>query len=636
MTKNFRLKNTSIPIIVLAALFCAVGLCITSCNLSGGPDFGTGTLTLLLPENAVEGSPVNNRAAGVSRSVLPDSFIGTLVYRVTFTGPGGTQTLEAGGGGTTVSLDAGQWTIKAAAYDPGDPAALVGSGEVVITVIAGQNISVRVPMRIDPAYEAGLLDIYIHNEAELRRIGAAGLAIDSPNRTFYLENDIVLTQPWTPIGNGGGPFKAAFDGQGHSITVKSFSGPILEGNRAALGFFAVVEGATIKNTTITYELGKVDISTGNGGTYYDGSAGGVAGFAFNNTSFANVQVNGNFSVTFDGLNGFSVGGIAGQASDVTITGCRVSGTISGTSANHLPIGGIAGMIASSSAGGGDIRECSFTGSVTGNSPTGGVEAGGIAGSMSGVGITACFAEGHIKGEAADSNVGGIAGTIDGSSGSRGINKSYAAGVIESAATGAYSTAGGIAGRVIYGSGTIENCYAWAAVSSSSTYGEEAGGIAGTTGGTISKSYAAGTVQSKGHDPYTCIGGIAGNSAAVGGCMALVSELDGGPSVSASRTVYKIGDSPSLNGNYSRNDIVVQNAANPNDPGINAMDGEARPLADFKSQTLYTNAGWNFAAGGDWKFLSGYDYPVLSWQTAKPGATLEEGNRGGGGIEIEWP
>jgi hypothetical protein len=54
-------------------------------------------------------------------------------------------------------------------------------------------------MSVDPAYEAALTEIYIHNEAELRRIGAAvnGLAINDPSRTFYLEKDIVLTPPWT-------------------------------------------------------------------------------------------------------------------------------------------------------------------------------------------------------------------------------------------------------------------------------------------------------------------------------------------------------------------------------------------------------------------------------------------------------
>jgi hypothetical protein len=258
--------------------------------------------------------------------------------------------------------------------------------------------------------------------------------------------------------------------------------------------------------------------------------------------------------------------------------------------------------------------------------------------MNDVEITACFTEGHIKAESDSSNVGGIAGTAAGSTAGRGIKKSYAAGVIESVA-GSSSAAGGIAGKFL--DGTIENCYAWAAVSSSSTNEEYAGGIAGVNGGTIAKCYAAGTVQSKGTNPSTAVGGIAGNgsgSASISNCMALVSSLDGGPSGSTSSSVYKIGGASSVSGNYSRNDIVLYHAANANDPGINAKDGLGKPLADFKSQTLYTGASWNFTAGGDWKFLpgSGYDYPVLSWQEAKPGSVLEEAARGGAGIEIEWP
>ncbi|MDR1175454.1 MAG: hypothetical protein LBK83_08310 [Treponema sp.] len=615
--KTFRQKKSSM--IVLAALLCIAALSVGSCNLPGGPDFGTGTLTLYLPGTTAQGTSVQNKAV-VSRSILSDTFTGTLRYRLAFTGPGETQTMEAGGGGTTVSLDAGQWTIEAAAYDPGNPSVTVGSGSAVITVIAGQNTSVRIPMKVDPAYEGTLREIYIHTEAELRRVGT-DFAIDGSFIThFYLENDIVLTQPWNPIGDDTAPFKALFDGQGHSITVNSFSGPVI-GGFPKLGFFCAVESTTIKNVTIRYNLGApVDIR-GVGDSHDD--TGGVAGYAIN-TRFENIQVTGNFSVLSDATSALSIGGIVGQASEVTITGCRVSGTIGGTSANYLTIGGIAGMIYNTSASGGDISGSSFTGTITGDSPSGICEAGGIAGYMLDVEITECFAEGRIEATAGEPRVGGIAGTINGSSDS--INKSYASGIIESiAATGSYSDAGGIAGRIT-GTGAIENCYAWADVSTSSTYGETAGGIAGTSGGTISKCYTAGTVRSKGHDPYTVVGGIAGDGGGtITACMALVSELDGGPSASSSRTVNAVSASTygTLNGNYSRNDIAVTRQTNGTAPGLNARDGQEENRTNFTTQTiyepdLYTTAAWNFAAGtGDWKFISGYDYPVLRWQNSAP-------------------
>jgi hypothetical protein len=387
------------------------------------------------------------------------------------------------------------------------------------------------------------------------------------------------------------------------------------------------------------------MSTGNGATYYDGSAGGIAGYA-SGTTFTNLQVQGNFSVDFDGSSGLSVGGIAGSADDVTITACRVTGAVGGISANYLTIGGIAGMI-SNSAGSKGISGSSFIGTIDGNAPDGNAEAGGIAGSVNNGDIAACFAEAvEIQAEADSPKVGGIAGVIEGGS----IKKSYATGEIKSIAAGWLSEAGGIAGWLQAGS--IENCYALADVSVSSVYNsadplskENAGGIAGSNGGTISKCYAAGTVKANGQNT-TSVGGIAGNTnAQIGGCMALVEELDGALTTPSSHTrnVYAIGNSTASfstgTGNYSRNDITYNNYTNTSfDFGANGKGGQQKPAADFESQAAYTTALWNFTDGtGDWKFLgSGYDYPVLFWQTAEPGTDLEEASKVNFEMVIEWP
>ncbi|MDR1353591.1 MAG: hypothetical protein LBK05_09955, partial [Treponema sp.] len=187
----------------LWALLCAV--LAGSCNLPPEPAGEEGTLTLILPRVSAPGT-----AAAASRSVLANTFIGTLIYRVTLTNSSiGTTVIDPVGGGTTVSLKTGDWAIEALAYVSGAPGTTVGTGAASVTIEAGQDTTKTISMSVDPAYEAALLDIYIHNEAELRRIGAAanGLAIDDPGRTFYLENSIVLEQPWTPIGNGSTPFK---------------------------------------------------------------------------------------------------------------------------------------------------------------------------------------------------------------------------------------------------------------------------------------------------------------------------------------------------------------------------------------------------------------------------------------------
>jgi hypothetical protein len=215
--------------------------------------------------------------------------------------------------------------------------------------------------------------------------------------------------------------------------------------------------------------------------------------------------------------------------------------------------------------------------------------------------------------------GGIVGSLGTLSS---IKRCYAVGIVQSETTSDYSNSGGIAGS---SEGSIENCYVYTMVSSSSSYGETAGGIAGINDGTMDKCYAIGAVQCRGTDPYTQIGGIAGGEWSGGGqvnnCISLVSTLDGGPSASINKTVHAIMGSNSyttLTGNYSRNDIDIINRTDSDDPGSSAKDGEGKPLNNFQSPAIYTTAGWNFTTGtGDWKFISGYDFPVLSWQTFPP-------------------
>jgi hypothetical protein len=427
-------------------------------------------------------------------------------------------------------------------------------------------------MTVDPDYEAELQEIYIHSEKDLRLLGPKEdpeerfVDMSDPERTFILENDIVLEE-WTPIGGGSdSPFRGTFNGGGHTITIKSFDGEKkIEGSTAYLGFFAYTDEADIKNLTIKYELnGPVDMTIVDAPDY-DSYAGGVAGFA-ENTVFENIQVTGNFSIKAEGSGSLNMGGIAGCIYDTEITACSVEGRIT-------------------------------------------AEIGGTA------------------------DVGGLVGYADGNN-VKLIQKSYVAGLIESKTTGSYSNAGGIIGKIASATTTVENCYAWVNVSTSSTYGETAGGIAGTSNGTISKCYAAGSVQSQGRDPYTYVGGIAGTSndstSGINGCMALVLELDGGPSTSTSKNVYAIdaAGSGTLSNNYSRNDILYKNR--PNDsPIVIDRDGVQRAPDDFKSETLYTEASWDFSV---WKFLADCDYPVLSWQDNPPGAGMADDVN----VEIEWP
>jgi hypothetical protein len=102
-------------------------------------------------------------------------------------------------------------------------------------------------------------------------------------------------------------------------------------------------------------------------------------------------------------------------------------------------------------------------------------------------------------------------------------------------------------------------------------------------------------------------------------VALVSRLDAtGDTQSTARNGYRIANDRSgiFTGNLARNDIAIVNNTNGSDLGANNQDGEGKPLTDFNSQAVYT--GWNFTGGtGVWKFLPGYDYPVLAWQDEPP-------------------
>ncbi|MDR0720740.1 MAG: hypothetical protein LBF78_13980 [Treponema sp.] len=557
-----------------AALFFCV-LLILSCDFPGNlPDGGT-YLTVNL-------SGASGGRSGPTRSVLSDNDTGGLAYKVTFTGPGGTVIERvAEGGSISIALSAGAWSIAAEAYNPGDMGGtLVGSGTAAVTVVPGQPQSVTVPMYVDPAYEAGLTNIYIHNEAELRRIGTDFVIDGTIN--FYLEKDITLTQPWTAIGSNSDPFKAVFDGQGHTVTIRSFGPAIKETGDVWVyqGFFAVVETAAIKNINVKYELsGSVDISTGDGSTYHDSCAGGVAGQA-RNSSFEKIQVSGNFAILFDGMSSLNVGGIAGASDNGTITNCHVVGAIGGTSANYLPIGGIVG----SSESGTIISDSSFTGAVNGSA------------------VGNCIA-------------GGIAGYMNGD-----ITASYTSAIVQGAGGGVY--AGGIAGWLLTGS--IDRCYAWANVSADGTTDVYAGGIAGQNNFTITKCYVRGAVLGENGSSEKYAGGIAGNI--IGGTIEYCAALNDSISFSSAVDVGGIGgreisgeiSSGSYTSNYAASDIVISSTNTTTN--LNLIGNTTYIRSNFEGPpagTVYStgNLNWDFAS--DWKWLSGYSYPVLSWQTTPP-------------------
>jgi hypothetical protein len=540
--------------LILPAALLLAGV---SCNLPGGPASRKGTLTLLLPETGFQEDP----ARGSSRSVLSDTFRGTLNYRLTFTGPGGTLTRQAGGGGTTVSLEEGTWTITAAAYDPGAPAVTVGNGSASVAITAGVYVTRTISMAVDPAYEAGLTEIYIHNEAELRRIGT-DFGIDGSLITrFYLENDITLTRPWTPIGTDTAPFKAVFDGNGKTITINSFTSAALDGDY--LGLFGYIDGAVIENLKIRCDLGTsgspLDLS-GTGNVY----VGALAGYADNGSELAGITVSGSIYVNTVASAFLFCGGIVGRTegtSAVTIENSSFTGilwgknTIGSGSTVDVMIGGIAG---GSFSDGGMITACYVSGRVEGIGFSSVVEAGGITGNNYGT-IERCYAW-----------------------------------TLVSAQSGGSVAVGGIAG---YG-GAFSKCYALGTVTGT-------GGASNSTAGGITG--------------YAYIGG----RSKIVNCAALNTsvELIGGSS-DAHRILGDFGVATTRSDNFalSSADMTVTPASSVS-PSRTGLDGDysAFPLlADFAGPTtVYDPGNLNWDFGSDWHFIPGYDYPVPSWQTSAP-------------------
>jgi The GLUG motif len=201
------------------------------------------------------------------------------------------------------------------------------------------------------------------------------------------------------------------------------------------------------------------------------------------------------SGTMISANGGFIGGLAGvQTSGGTITGATSTVTI--TAGGDPVLGAVAGEVQgtmTASHGAGSISSTSINGEigglvgaidtgglVTASDATGTVSGGGFGGGL--VGVIAIGAS--VTGSHASTNV---SGSVQGWSGGLvGVNHgtlttSYASG---SALTG--TGAGGLVGG--NQGGSIDQCFATGAAT-----GDETGGLAGNNTGTITNSYATGTV-----------------------------------------------------------------------------------------------------------------------------------------------
>ena len=206
--------------------------------------------------------------------------------------------------------------------------------------------------------------------AEMRDLINAGTEPYADAGIYWrLENDIALSGDWTPIGSylsasNFAVFRGNFDGSGKTITGLFINRPEVGYN----GLFGRIVGGTVKN------LGLEDVH--------------ITGLNYN-------------------------GGIAGYISCGVVTGCFVSGTITGgDGVNAEYHGGIVGRI-----NGGTISDCYTTGEFSGR-----YTIGGIAGEVNygvtydaeynltyhGATLSKCYSTADIT---SDNTAGGIAGRV---------------------------------------------------------------------------------------------------------------------------------------------------------------------------------------------------------------------------------
>jgi hypothetical protein len=189
--------------------------------------------------------------------------------------------------------------------------------------------------------------------------------------SYTLMADLALSN-WAPLGSETSPFSGAFDGNGHTIALASFSSDSVS-NARHIGLFGYVKGtaptakALIRNIKIS---SSVDASSAmNSGQ----SLGLIAGYA-NMAVIENISLEG--SLRFSALIGVAyVGGVAGWIEQEAVArDCDSSMSINVTGGYDAPldpnivmyssVGGFVGLFKHRS----EIRSCHNTAAVSANAP----------------------------------------------------------------------------------------------------------------------------------------------------------------------------------------------------------------------------------------------------------------------------
>jgi hypothetical protein len=308
--------------------------------------------------------------------------------------------------------------------------------------------------------------------------------------------------------------------------------------------------------------------------------------------------------------GDRVGGLAGCAQGKLI-GCRVSGTISGTSY----VGGLLGEHGRS-----EIVQCLNSASITGEGFV-----GGLLGYSLGT-ISHSRNTGPVEG---NSYIGGLAGTSTAGIISNGRNEGSISG---------FSCVGGLVGRQ-------GNTRILQSINTGSVTGEEsAGGLVGwNENGTISQSIGAGPVSGE-----KAIGGLVGShtyrDALISNCYCtgsvtgydvagLVGYNSSGKVLNCYSTGPVTGNGDYVGGllalNYAHSAVLNSFWDISSSKQTTSAAGTGLETAQMQTAQTFLDAGWDFVGETDngvddiWWIDEGQDYPRLWWELEEHDATEDD-------------
>lgn len=370
----------------------------------------------------------------------------------------------------------------------------------------------------------------------------SGLTINRPTSTTgvglfgFIMSATISNLSLTNVAiNGGGEFVGALAGMSIGTIDSCSSTGSVTGVKGVGGLVGVNQNYSTIVPVIKYSFSSATVS------YSDGKAGGLVGknYATVLNSYATGQVS--CIGTSDG-NG-TVGGLIGKNYG-TVANSYATGAVSG----YSDIGGLIGDNSSEDGYTAKIDSCFASGAVT---VTIGNDAGGLVGRNYASSISHCSASGIITGNTINhsSAIGGLVGN---NSENASISYSYATG----SASG-YGNVGGLVGSNYTGS-TISNSYSRG--NATGTYNNIGGLIGGNdASATITNTYSTGTPYSSGG----CYGGLIGGNS---GVITLTNFWD---TETSSLTV----------------------GAGYNEGSFNAA---GKSTAEMKTQSIFTNVGWDFS------------------------------------------